>query len=59
MCYHSTSDLFWQKIDSFKSENRQVIGGLTIIPDIVDKYDIEFLDDQRHIKIKPKGISLS
>ena len=59
MCYHPTSDPFWKKIDSSKSENKQVIDGLTIISDIVGEYDIKFLDDQGHKKMKPKGISQS
>ena len=57
--YHPTSDPFWKKIDSSKSEDKQVIRGLTIVSNIVDEYDTAFFDDQGHIKIKPKGISPS
>ena len=35
------------------------MGGLVVISDIIDEYDIEFLDEQGHIKMKPKGISQS
>ena len=57
--YHPTSDPFRKKIDSSKSEDKQVIRGLTIVSNIIDEYETEFLDDQGHIKIKPKGISPS
>ena len=57
--YHPTSDPFWKKIDSSTSEDKQVKGGLAIVSNIVDEYETEFLDDQGHIKIKPKGISRS
>ena len=58
-----SSPNFWlileKKVDSRKPENKQVIGGLVVISDIIDEYDVEFLDEQGHIKMKPKGISWS
>ena len=59
LCYHPTSEPFWKKIDSCKPENKQVIGCLVVLSDIIDEYDVEFLDEQGHIKIKRKGISRS
>ena len=57
MCYHPTSEPFWKETDSCKPENKQVIGCLVLLSDIIDEYDVEFLDEQGHIKIKRKGIS--
>ena len=48
---------FWKKIGSSKSENKRVIGSPSIIFDIVDEYNIQFLDDPGHIRMKPKGTS--
>ena len=43
--YHPTSDPFWKKVDSCKPENKQVMGGLVVISDILYEYDVEFLDE--------------
>ena len=59
LCYHPTSDPFWKKVDSYNPENKQVVGGLVVISDIIDEYDVKFLDGQGHIKMNPKGISQS
>ena len=55
LCDHSTSDPFWKKVDSHKPET----GSLVVISDIIDEYDVEFLDEQRRRKMKPKGTSRS
>ena len=58
LCYHPTSALLWKKVDSYKPE-KKVIDGLVVISDIINEYDVEFLDEQGHIKLKLKGISRS
>ena len=50
---------FGKKVDSRNHENKQVIGSLLVISDIIDEYDVEFLDEQRRIRLKTKSISQS
>ena len=53
LCYHPTSDPFWKKADLYKPENKQVIDSLVVISDIINECDVEFLDEQGPIKMKP------